>query len=232
MKTCSVDGCDVKIRAAGLCRSHYEDTLPRCAIDGCPKMRASMVGYCDTHLWRHKNGSRLDTPIKEYFRDTKERILERLDVVDRGYETKCWVWTGAVNSRGYGSIGIKRKSYTPHKQMFLLNGGKLTKEKPNVLHKCDIKTCCNPDHLYSGSQKQNVKDAVDRGLFIRKRGIENKHSKLTASDILKIRIYLFSSTLSHKEIGKMFNVTRSTITRIANRKSYEYCFIGGKQCIS
>jgi len=77
--------------------------------------------------------------------------------------TGCWNWTGSVDSSGYGQI---RETYPskqfirPHRYMLEQTGVDLT--GLNALHTCDNPRCCNPDHLYSGTQLENNRDTRAR----------------------------------------------------------------------
>jgi hypothetical protein len=75
----------------------------------------------------------------------------------------CWLWLGPYRSRGYGSMSIgKRRSAPAHRVMLSL-------VSPNnnpalyACHHCDVACCINPDHLYWGTQTDNMRDAARRG---------------------------------------------------------------------
>lgn len=92
----------------------------------------------------------------------------------------CWLWTRVPSYDGYGSVFFYNYG-EPHYSYFVnLTGNKyrvqahklshmlfnphdpLTKEKPYVLHACDVKLCINPLHLSSGSAKQNAREKIER----------------------------------------------------------------------
>jgi hypothetical protein len=68
----------------------------------------------------------------------------------------CVLWTGHVDRYGYFSL--RGRSVKAHRVAFLLGGGRLTKEKPHVLHRCDNPPCCNPEHLFAGAIADNAID--------------------------------------------------------------------------
>jgi hypothetical protein len=89
----------------------------------------------------------------------------------------CWIWEGAT-CNGYGSFRDKWKGPTKYAHR---TSYETFKEKiPNglwVLHTCDIRYCCNPDHLFLGTRQDNIKDAMQKG---RLKGItRNRPSGLT-----------------------------------------------------
>lgn len=76
----------------------------------------------------------------------------------------CWLWTGARAS-GYGTIGAggyKGKMLSAHRVSYELAYGKFD-PKLYVLHKCDVKLCVNPEHLFLGTQQDNVDDMIAKG---------------------------------------------------------------------
>jgi hypothetical protein len=98
--------------------------------------------------------------------NTPETIWKKVD--KRGPD-ECWPWIGWRNEGGYGRTEINDVAYYAHRVVYdLENPGIITLKAPKngkhglVLHKCDNPCCCNPNHLYIGDQKQNVKDAIDR----------------------------------------------------------------------
>lgn len=84
-----------------------------------------------------------------------------------------------------------------------------------AMHTCDNKRCINPDHLELGTQRQNVKDAIERGLTVPKSGEEHPCSKLTDEQI----DYVLNSTLGARALGRELGVSHSIISRLRNGKA-------------
>ena len=71
----------------------------------------------------------------------------------------CWPWMFGKFSNGYGQVFWNGDRRGAHRVAFELSGGKLTDESPFVLHRCArSRDCCNPSHLYAGSDAQNKHD--------------------------------------------------------------------------
>ena len=77
----------------------------------------------------------------------------------------CWLWTGNKRPNGYGRIGFPGRgggAISVHRYSFLLHNGQIPKGMC-VLHKCDVRLCVNPFHLFLGSEKDNVMDRERKG---------------------------------------------------------------------
>jgi hypothetical protein len=112
----------------------------------------------------------INVDIKSWHGNTiRSRFEEKLM-----YEpnTGCWLWTASTRgNNNYGALRVG-SSNTPmlaHRLSYIINKGIIPKDK-QVLHTCDMALCCNPNHLYLGTQQENIKDRDKRG---RQR---NKHS--------------------------------------------------------
>lgn len=98
---------------------------------------------------------------------TLARIAKRVSVDTNG----CWLWQGAKTSRGYGAIAFmvegRRRSLSRsvHRVVAEVVYGPLPADAL-ICHVCDIKACCNPEHLYVGDRLTNARDARERGLLV------------------------------------------------------------------
>lgn len=80
--------------------------------------------------------------------------------VDRGGE--CWLWTAGRDSSGYGSLRTGHTKVSAHRLSWQLHHGQIPPGQ-NVLHRCDNPRCVRPDHLFLGTQADNVADMVAKG---------------------------------------------------------------------
>ena len=75
----------------------------------------------------------------------------------------CWLWAKAVNTNGYGYKWHKGKLHHAHRVSWELNRGPIP-DGLFVLHRCDVKLCVNPEHLFLGTQTDNMRDAMAKGI--------------------------------------------------------------------
>jgi len=80
-------------------------------------------------------------------------------------ESGCWVWVGTCSKSGYGIIKINNKLRPAHRISYELYRG-IIPEKMFVCHHCDIPSCINPNHLFIGTQKDNISDCIKKNRFI------------------------------------------------------------------
>jgi len=136
----------------------------------------------------------------------KEKFLARLIPVP---ESGCMLWDGAGTRYGLCYTGNKQYSKgqeTTHRVSFKLFKGDIP-EGFLVLHKCDVPLCCNPDHLFLGTAKDNNLDCKEKG----RNNNGNRH--LTESQIKEMRV-LREKGQQVKAIAEMFNIDRGYCSRL------------------
>lgn len=128
-------------------------------------------------------------------------------------ESGCWIWTGAMRKSGYGAFGFGRATDYAHRASFRLFVGEIG-EGLYVCHKCDNPKCVNPDHLFVGTAKDNMRDASEKGrVRLPKkeqmlRAENQPMSKLKNFQVLEIR----SSTETNIALAKRYGVSDATIS--------------------
>lgn len=146
---------------------------------------------------------------------TKERIESKCEKVT---ESGCWVWMGATQVRGYGEMLSNNKKYLAHRASYETFVGEIPKGM-YVCHRCDNVYCVNPNHLFLGTQKDNLQDMAKKGRSTV--GSKNPMAKLTEEQVKDIKKCL-SLNCSDTEIGKEFNVSRSAIQLIKQGKRWSH----------
>lgn len=93
----------------------------------------------------------------------KERFFKK---IRNNLETGCWDWTACIRSKfGYGGMKYDGRLQDAHRISWQIHNGPIP-EGMYVLHSCDRPICVNPDHLYLGSPRDNVMDAINKGRFV------------------------------------------------------------------
>ena len=90
---------------------------------------------------------------------TEERFTSKLV---KDHSSGCWNWKKPHPTRGYGGFELDGKTVAAHRASYMMFHGVVLSSEQCVLHKCDNRSCVNPDHLYVGDKKQNRKDFMER----------------------------------------------------------------------
>lgn len=131
----------------------------------------------------------------------------------------CWVWKGCLSVYGYGYVGFRGRYYRAHRLFWELMKGKISLGLC-VLHKCDNRSCVNPDHLFLGGRVDNNHDMWAKGRYVGSKGEKNGNAKLTRKDVLKIRQLSFK--ISSKKISEMFKISPTTVWKIRTSQRWQH----------
>ncbi len=148
--------------------------------------------------------------MAQHFSDLQESIFAEMTEVT---EAGCWRWLGWL-SNGYGRAWVAGRQMMMHRASWLLYRGPIP-DGMYVCHHCDNPPCCNPDHLFVGTARDNFRDAVAKGRhpgrFLKPGGAGVRRvRKLTDQQVL----FIASSTAPGRALAKMFGVGDATISRI------------------
>lgn len=146
----------------------------------------------------------------------------------------CIVWAKAKAGNGYGVTSKNGKQVYVHRLAYEEKFGPIPKGYV-IAHKCDNPSCYNADHLFACTQKENLEDMKRKGrsakgekhrskkhpeLVLRGENIAN--SKLTDSQVLKIRDMYIPRKVSLSMIAKEFGIAFQTVSKIVNRKMWTH----------
>ena len=138
-----------------------------------------------------------------------------------GWDSGCHIWTGTKNSEGYGELRFGRHMRKVHRLRYAHTYGPI----PDWLlccHKCNVRECINPEHIYLGTDADNTRDKIDAGThLIRARGRDHHNTPLEEADVLEIR-RLDAAGSTRAEVARRYNVTTATIGNIVNRKTWRH----------
>ena len=135
-------------------------------------------------------------------------------------EGECWVYPNKPAVNGYIYLSIDNKKTLSHRLFYRLFKGGIPKNS-FVLHKCDNKRCCNPEHLFIGTQKDNMQDMIskNRQKFFLKEGMEHPFRKINIDIVKKIRKE--HETKSFRELAKIYGLGKTTIEQIINKRIWK-----------
>lgn len=140
--------------------------------------------------------------------------------------TPCWQWIGRkLKSKfayGYFDVLIETnhsKSVYAHRISWELTNNQAIPKGLYVLHHCDNPSCVNPDHLFLGTYQDNSDDMIRKGRDVHAKGENHGCAKLNQSQAVEIRNK--SGTIPYKQLAKEYNVSESTIERIANGRRWK-----------
>jgi len=150
-------------------------------------------------------------------KNTRECIEKRI-FIDKN---KCWIWSGARHRYGYGVVIYEGKVQCLHRLMWIFYKGNIP-DKMEICHNCpngDNPLCCNPEHMFLGTHKQNLNDCKNKtGHQI---GEKNCKAILTEKKVLKMR-ELHAKGKKIKEIAESFGLKYYTCLDVINRRNWSH----------
>lgn len=130
-------------------------------------------------------------------------------------ESGCIEWTGALTGSGYGAGSIRKQYWLAHRLSYSVFVGEIPAGM-FVCHKCDNPSCVNPDHLFLGTQQDNMTDKVVKVRHCH--GETHGMAKLTEDQI----IHVLSSSESSVELGRKYGVTTDHIACIRKGRVWKH----------
>jgi hypothetical protein len=156
-----------------------------------------------------------------------EKFTEKfLSNVNIDKETGCWNWKGYKNHDGYGYLSLykkgNRKQVFAHRVSYVIATGYEFHKNIDMrcLHKCDNPSCINPDHLFLGTQADNVLDMWNKGRENIVFGNNNEKS-LNQSKVIDIK-RMISEGVPFPNIAKDYNVSENCIKMIAENRTWRH----------
>jgi len=138
--------------------------------------------------------------------------------VDKRGPNDCWEWAGGRDKDGYGQFyDCTYSPYRANRIAFVITNGDT---KLQVCHTCNNPPCCNPAHLYAGTQLDNVKQAI-RENRLDSRGEKHGLAKLTESDVREIRALYVDGWLQ-REIAEVFGIVQQQVSHICRGKRWKH----------
>lgn len=201
---------------------------PQCLQPFAPKRAWQKQKFCSVEC--HNEAQRARYPIAPRF---WARVDRNGPLV---LDTPCWLWTGKKNLFGYGRFGSR--TFTPHvRQAHCVAWELAVGPIPDglfVLHKCDVRACVRPDHLFTGTHQDNMTDRNTKGRQAKgdrsamrlhpeivRRGEDAPLTKLTAPQVLEIRAR-FAGGERLVDLGRAFGVNPVTVSAVVRRETWKH----------
>jgi hypothetical protein len=129
--------------------------------------------------------------------------------------TGCWLWFGCSVRRGYGTINVHGKAERAHRFAYEQFVGPIPPGL-QVLHRCDVTCCVNPEHLFLGTFADNMRDRNKKGR--QARDVRNGGAKLNRREVREI----FFATETHPVLARRYGVHVNTVWRIKAGKKWAH----------
>ena len=147
-------------------------------------------------------------PTGMYPRKPRAWSLDRfLALVEPDLNSGCWLWSGSQNGAGYGCVRYRGKGILAHRLSWTLHNGPIPESGGYhgtcVLHRCDVRACCNPAHLFIGTQGENAADMAAKG---------RSTARLTPEQ--RFEICEQRGAVSQVELARRFGVSQPHISRV------------------
>lgn len=188
--SCCIKGCDAAVISNGLCINHHR----RNQLYGSP-VASKLVA------WRWLRLSK------------EERFWKSVNKTDG-----CWLWISGLDKDGYGAFRAEHNGVThqrAHRYSYALHKGKIPRLL-SVCHTCDVRACVNPDHLFLGTNAENVDDKMAKGRHRTINGENHYRARLTEGQARAILL----DPRPHTQIANSYNVSRTTISSLKARYSW------------
>lgn len=148
---------------------------------------------------------------RPYTQEQRERAFwAKVNITDG-----CWLWTATTNNKGYGNFKFNKKYVGAHRASWMIHNGPIPKGK-FVLHTCDNPPCVNPDHLFIGTNEDNLKDMAKKGRSTR--GEKNVNAVLTEERVIAIR----ADIRTQDAIAAAYNISQRQVSRIKRKLNWAH----------
>jgi hypothetical protein len=134
----------------------------------------------------------------------------------------CWLWIGNLSPGGYGMFFMEGKNRIASRVSYSLYVGPI-RDSLLVLHKCDNPQCVRPDHLFLGTNSDNMRDMIRKGRqnYVAAKGEAHGHCKLN-DDLVRQIIRRLDSGEGQRAIARQLGIACSTVNKLATGKAWPH----------
>lgn len=144
-----------------------------------------------------------------------ERFQEKYTV---NQETGCWEWTAGIGHNGYARFKYNGKTHRAHRWIWEQIH---TTPSELILHRCDNRKCVNPEHLFAGTQHDNIHDMLKKGRHRQLRGEALPQARLTQAAVRMIRELYDSMPTTHAILARNYGVSAGAIGHVLRRDRWK-----------
>ena len=131
----------------------------------------------------------------------------------------CEEWEWAKDGKGYGGLWDGERLRGTHVLAWELENGRKAKNGYQVNHRCNNSLCCRPDHLYEGTQQDNMDDAARSGIH---KNEKNGRSKLKSiQEAIDIRRRYAAGGITQENLGEEYGVSGGAVNNIVNHRTWK-----------
>lgn len=179
-----------------------------CSVVGCDRP-AKARGWCHLHYRRWREHGDPLTVGSRWKLSLSERFWSKVASIG---SDGCWPWIGQLDRNGYGTIRVAGQMRTAPRVAWELATERTIPSGFAVLHRCDNPPCCNPAHLFLGTQADNMADMAAKGRS--RRGSRSTAARLSAEDVSTIRRRYANGDVSQDQLAQEFGVSQTNISQI------------------
>lgn len=149
------------------------------------------------------------------------RFYEKVEFDTNG---GCWLWAARCDDKmGYGQFRLYGRHWAAHRASWALHRGPIP-EGGLVLHKCDVPSCVNPDHLFVGTQAENIADMIRKGRHARvgARGEQSGHARLNTEAVRAMRVAYMRRSKTKAEMARELGLGETTVRAAVNGTTWRH----------
>ena len=160
----------------------------------------------------------------DYNNATDEELLAQIKLVFDKYVIKnddyCWGWSGLISNKGYSSINIRGAKTGAHRASWMIHNGHIP-DGIFVCHRCNNRSCTNPNHLFLGTHQDNMDDMIKKGRTKILRGEDCPWTNLDNKTVSRIKADL-KKNIPNKYIIKIYGISKGVLDKIKSGKSWRH----------
>ena len=142
-----------------------------------------------------------------------DALFSRVETIP---ESGCWIWMMKINNGGYGVTTILGRHKMAHRAVFEFRTGIAIPRGMHLCHRCDVRSCVNPDHMFIGTAKENAADKLRKGR--QAKGEKSGTAKVTEDVVRSIR----ADVGSYRQLGLKYGLGHVAVRLIRLKRTWRH----------